>query len=127
MSYKRLTVRLSNGKIGCLHEYSRNDLIERLAELEDKIEDKTLIEVPCKVGDKVYMPWEYDGINGIAELTVNDIFIDNGSIQTNLTSDAAEYMRRYRYGLFDFEDIGKAVFLTKAEAEAKLEELRRLK
>ena len=28
--------------------------IERLAELEDKIEDGTLVELPCKVGDKVY-------------------------------------------------------------------------
>lgn len=28
--------------------------LERLAELEDKIEDGTLVELPCNVGDKVY-------------------------------------------------------------------------
>ena len=44
-NYKRLTIRLSNGKIGCLQEYSQKDLINRLSDLEDKIEDGTLIEL----------------------------------------------------------------------------------
>jgi hypothetical protein len=46
MKYERLTLRLQNGKIGCLQEYSQKDLINRLAELEDKIENGTLIEFP---------------------------------------------------------------------------------
>ena len=45
--YKRLTVRLANNEIGCLQEYRKDDLIQRLAELEDKIENGTLIELPC--------------------------------------------------------------------------------
>lgn len=103
------------------------EIYRRLQELENKIENGTLIELPCKVGDTVYMPWEYDGIYAIAELTVNDIFLDmtigSSSIQTNLESDSAEYMKIYRYGLFKFEDIGQKIFLTKAEAEKKLKEL----
>ena len=30
------------------------EIYNRLAELEDKIENKTLIELPCKAGDTVY-------------------------------------------------------------------------
>lgn len=41
--YKRLTIRLANKEIGCLREYRKDDLIRRLAELEDKIENGTLI------------------------------------------------------------------------------------
>ena len=41
--YKRLTIRLANKEIGCLREYRKDDLIRRLAELEDKIENGTLV------------------------------------------------------------------------------------
>ena len=30
------------------------EIYNRLAELEDKIENKTLVELPCKAGDTVY-------------------------------------------------------------------------
>ena len=43
--YKRLTIRLRNGKIDCLQEYSNKDLINRLAELEDKIEQSELVKI----------------------------------------------------------------------------------
>lgn len=97
---------------------------QRLCDLEDKIENGTLKFMPCKVGDKVYMPWEYDGVSGVAELTVKEVFMDSDVIETNLVSDSAEYLRKYRYGLFNFEEIGKIIFLTKAEAEAMLLQLK---
>ncbi len=103
--------------------FMRLEVIEILT----KYKNGMLVELPCKVGDTVYMPWEYDGVSGVAELTVNDIFLDmnigSSSIKTNLESDRAEYMRRYSFGLFKFEDIGQKIFLTKAKAEAKLKEL----
>ena len=105
-----------------------NEIIHSFNDLIDEIEQGLILKLPCKVGDTVYMPWEYDGVSGVAELTVNDIFLDlnigSSSIQTNLESDVAEYMRRYRYGLFEFNEVGKEIFLTKAEAEAKLQELK---
>lgn len=58
MKYKRLTERVGKGV--AIKETSRNDnmsiwnAIHRLAELEDKIEQGTLIELPCKVGDTMY-------------------------------------------------------------------------
>ena len=100
------------------------DAIERLAELEDKIEDGTLRFLPCKTGDKVYMPWEYNGVNDIAELTVKRISVDEKCIDTNLKSDVFDYFRKYDFGVFMFDEIGAKVFLTKPEAEAKLKELK---
>ncbi len=59
MKYERFTSRVGNGI--SVKETSFNDnksifnAIDRLAELEDKIEQGTLIELPCKVGDTVYL------------------------------------------------------------------------
>ena len=117
--------------VGSMENYTgavKGIAIDKLADLENKIENGTLIELPCKVGDTIYMPWEYDGASAVAELTVNDMFldinIDSSSIQTDLESDDAKYMRKYSYGLFKFEDIGEKIFLTKAEAEQRLKELK---
>ena len=57
--YKRLTKQVFNKVQGCedkmtMHGQSLYDLYNRLAELEDKIENGTLIELPCKVGDTIY-------------------------------------------------------------------------
>lgn len=106
--YKRLTVQLSNGKIGCLQEYSQNDLIERLAELEDKIENGTLIEVLFKAGDIVY---QLDNGGIIYENEIKSIYYVNNTLFYDCGSFA-----------FDNTAIGEGIYLTKAEAEKKLEE-----
>lgn len=66
MNSKRLTMHTPDG--ACLilkadnEQDAQQELMEkfkeacnRLAELEDKLENGTLIELPCKVGDKVYV------------------------------------------------------------------------
>lgn len=134
--YKRLTDKEHKYK-GCVDCTYRNcqycdDIVDyekeaynRLCDLEDKIENGTLKFMPCEVGDTVYMPWEYDGEDGIAILTVEAIGItENSCIYTNLTSDDLGYMEKYNDGVFCFEEVGKIVFLSKAEAEAKLRELK---
>ena len=75
--------------------------LNRLAELEDKIEQGTLIELPCKVGDTVY---QTDG-EIIYEITINRIIYDTENIA------------------FDETAIGKMIFLSKEAAEARLKEL----
>ena len=91
-----------------------NQLKDRIAELEDKIENGTLIELPCKVGDKVWLI--YENQVEIAEIwrivltpTYNEFkwFIPYDGTQPKDT------------GSFKTNEIGKTVFLTKAEAEAK--------
>lgn len=109
-NYKRLTIRLSNEKIGCLQEYSQKDLINRLADLEDKIEDGTLIELPCKVGDMVFT------IEGgiIEEYEVLGVLVQFEELFFKIL--------RKRDCLCKFWG-SRSVFLTKSEAEAKLKEL----
>jgi hypothetical protein len=54
--YKRLTERRETPLVMSMWGGSSRDLrvYNRLAELENKIEQGTLIELPCKVGDTVY-------------------------------------------------------------------------
>lgn len=75
--------------------------LNRLAELEDKIEQGTLIELPCKVGDTVY---QTNGVR-IYESKVELLIYDCG-----------------RWA-FNEKAIGTSVFLTREEAEKRLEEL----
>ena len=118
MEYKRLTAKIKNGDygyygkeaifplVGCeLVDYEDGDLvqklIDRLAELEDKIEKGTLIELPCKVGDTVYlieMDWDED-CKSFYYITETDF-------------------------MFQYLDyFGTYCFLTREEAEKRLKEL----
>lgn len=77
-------------------------LLERLCHLEDKIENGTLIELPCKVGDTVYKLEKY-------------LWCD-----LRTTWEIEEEI--FELGMLDYL-WGKTIFLTKTEAEAKLREL----
>lgn len=93
--------------------------------MEKKIADGYLVELPCRVGDTVYMPWEYKGVSGVAILTVTHVIIDkvHSYIRTDFESDSQEYKQAYNYGKFDFRDFGKKVFTKQDEAEKALEKL----
>lgn len=113
--YKRLTVRHPNSDYIAITETKQLQetreskiVLNRLAELEDKIEDGTLIELPCKVGDIVY---QFDNGGEIYELMILHINIYKG--KPYYETDAID---------FDNRAIGESIFLTKAEAEARLKE-----
>lgn len=95
-------------------------LLDRLCDIEDKIENGTLIELPCKAGTKVYFVVDYPAyFKPIEETIVNGItqFIENGTIHNQITTTSCL--------CFNYErDLGRTLFLTKAEAEAKLRELK---
>lgn len=102
------------------------ELRERLKMFEDKLENGTLIELPCKVGDTVYsycyefgyiLPYFVENIN-ISFLANDRTFI---SFEANSHADETDELLDDID--FDLEDIGKNVFLTKDEAEQKLKEL----
>ena len=113
MKYKRMTERV--GKSIAIRETSTNDnksiwnAIERLAELEDKIENGTLVELPCKVGDTIY--WLTSN-NEIVEAVVSRIRINKYGVVFDVFEGGCEY------SMFNTE-----FFKTKAEAEQKLKEL----
>ena len=96
------------------------DIVTRyLAELEDKKENGTLIELPCNVGDTFY------------KTMIEALRIDEFVVKRICFQDICPY--RYVMGervsdrawvSFYLDDFGRTAFLTKSEAEAKLRELK---
>ena len=105
----------------CTFSFCNERVWQRLAEIEDKIENGTLIELPCKVGDTVY--WVFELVKNKLEILEGKI--RGLSISQNNTS---WFSVIYEYGLtfeHTFKDSwNKTVFLTKAQAEQKLKELK---
>lgn len=89
----------------------------RLAELEDKLENGTLIELPCKVGDTVWFIPLYGGnpYCGIRQDKIQVVGISSRGFHLKLREHHDHNKTYY---------LGKTVFLTKAEAEKKLKELK---
>lgn len=127
MEYKRLTKRNCAGYVvpvkPIMSGYSNiqaaeEELLDRLAELEDKIENGTLVELPCKVGDVMY---EVIGDAYIDEWEIESICFNKtypkGVIWAKRTRDFARWK-------FWIEDCATKWFATKAEAEKRLEEIR---
>ena len=131
MKYERLTMRLSNGKIGCLQEYSQKDLIDRLCELEDKIENGTLIELPCKVGKILYEVCEKPNDNLFVKLPSEFFIVEHRVCDIKIRMIGkkpifAIFTSNKEFGVMTWAGvhIGSQLFLTKAEAEKKLKELK---
>lgn len=105
MKYERLTIRqLENYE----DRFSKDIVYSRLQEIENKIEDKTLVELPFKVGyDTVYIIEDCKGEWSIRETIITEIHI-------------------YELGMFFCNMLGETfsdIYKTKAEAEKKLKEL----
>ena len=126
MSYKRLTERVGKGV--AIKETSTNDnksiwnAIECLADLEDKIENGTLIEIPIPYRTELHFLYsrEHYGkplppcIYSSKEWIFNVRY--DGKSWFSVAGRGIGYFGEYLH------EIGKTVFLTKAEAEAKLKE-----
>lgn len=93
-------------------------ILEKLADYEDLEEQGLLVRLPCKVGDTVYVPTR----NFVSELRITMVSVDmheayfswilNSGIYPNLDG-------------FSKSKLGKSVFLTREEAEKKLEEMKK--
>lgn len=92
--------------------------VKRLGELEEKIENGTLVELPCKVGEIMYEVVEGIPIQEwkIESICFNRIY-PKGVIWAERTRDLAHWK-------FWIEDCGTKWFVTKTEAEKRLEELK---
>ena len=89
----------------------------------DYLIEHGVIVLPCKVGDRLYLPWVGDGIRSVEVLTVTRIIlggIHDGAEFFICTNYGDRY--DYRYGRFDFVDIGQEVFFDREDAEKKLAE-----
>ena len=104
----------------------KNLLIEKLGEYEDLEEKERLIKLPCKVGDTV---WDNDyGRLYAYTITAFSFGECEGYIYEPFTKKEVIFYYASSggsiTGSFAESEIGKSVFLSKAEAEAKLKELR---
>lgn len=129
MNNKRLTMHTSDG--ACLiinadnEQDAQQELMEkfkeacnRLAELEDKLENGTLIELPCKVGDTVYVIYD----KYITSAKVLSAYIDQAGGMFDLQIKTKEETVTGYKTIIDHNYSFENVFLTKEEAKKALEE-----
>lgn len=105
-----------NAVDGCKNCYIQQ-VFKKLADYEDLEEQGLLVRLPCKVGDTVYVPTR----NFVSELRITMVSVNmhgtyfswmlNSGIYPNLDG-------------FSVNKLGKTVFLTREEAEKKLEEMK---
>ena len=97
----RLTERTGEGQAIPRMDLKNNGhqrCMERLAEYEDLEEQNKLLKLPCEIGQRVYMIYQFCG-------------------------KGAWEIEEHKIRLEDLENIGKTVFLTREEAEAALKEM----
>lgn len=95
----------------------KNLLIEKLGKYEDLEEKGRIFILPCKLGDTVYVPTR----DFVSELRIVHITVSENNTFFHWILDTGIYPN---LNGFAGDNIGKTVFLTKSEAEAKLNELR---
>ena len=93
------------------------------AALRERLEKA--VELPCKVGDKVYIPWAWDNQSGIVEAPVVTIrlYPYTRKYETRLETNSLTFAQKYQYGNFNDKDFGTLIFTTREAAEARLKEL----
>lgn len=104
----------SQGTGNCIYV---KEMVEKLAEYEDLEEQGKLLKIPCKVGDEIFIPIDFQGkvhrgvIIGVEYSKIRKSFV--AVVRTD--DDFLCYEK--------FEDFGKNVFLNKTEAENELNKM----
>ena len=134
---ERLTYRGRDDRAYC--NYGTRDIINKLAKYEDAEEQGLLLQLPCKLGDKLYFIGnkcdkceEYDCYGCpynknkeerhkkfIHPITVKQFRVLKDSIEI---VDTDSVWSSYEISM-NMKEINKTLFLTKAEAEQKLKEM----
>ena len=92
----------------------KNLLIEKLGKYEDLEEQGRLVKLPCKIGTEVYDITWWDNVQ-------EKVVIKGKTYHRTVYKHK---VTKLPFTYSDIDNFGKTVFLTKAEAEAKLKELR---
>lgn len=116
--YQRLTVKNVGRYTQIKDDYSTFDCLRRLAELEDKIENGTLVELPCKEGDIVYFVNWYRHPPRIEAFKVDHLEVNKNYIRVA----CYDFENEYDYSMYRFD--GKDISVSKEEALKKLKELK---
>ena len=112
---ERLTRRTETGGIKYTrHNIYEENIVEKLAEYEDLEEQGLLLRLPCKVGTTIYSIANNGKIYPVK--ATREVRIVNDML--HIICESCSYS-----DLVSYDDIGKTVFLTQAEAEQKLKEM----
>lgn len=115
---KLIMVKQDNGEyIPVYWDEDNFKAIKKLAAYEDSEEQGLLVRLPCKAEDTVYVPTRFL----VSEFKITAIFCDIHGTYFYWLFYCGIYERTSG---FSECDIGKTVFLTREEAEKKLEEMR---
>ena len=101
---------------GCKNCYIQQ-VFKKLADYEDLEEQGLLVRLPCKVGDTVYVPTR----NFVSELRITMVSVNMHEAYFSWMLNSGIYPNLD--GFHGYE-LGKTVFLTREEAEKKLEEMK---
>ena len=129
MKYERLTERDTKGfavyKRKCnsdsigenlyIQGMREEEVLNRLAELEDDLESGKIIRLPCKVGDTVYEVFKDHIPPFIKETKIEKIVVTGKGLRLRLSRNSF-----YETAI---SSLGKTLFLTREEAEKRLKEL----
>lgn len=101
-------------------ENNRHNVLQKLADYEDAEEQGLLLRLPCKFGDKLYRitPYAKEPIITTHVLQINIKQFFNGKIIVRI-----DVMDKIGESCYFLDDIGKKIFLSREEAEAKLAEM----
>lgn len=123
--YKRLTKRTDNGDVYFVpKETDIYKCLDRLAELEDMIESGKLVELPCEIGDTVWVinAWmEYgDRTKGEPYFVTRYELVEGKATGFEIYGSDCRIMQNTprRHGVQPY------VFTSKAQAEARLKKLK---
>ena len=107
-----------NAVDGCKNCYIQQ-VFKKLADYEDLEEQGLLVRLPCKVGDTVYVPTR----NFISELRITLVSVNTNEMAMYFSWLLNSGIYPNLDGFHGY-DLGKTVFLTREEAEKKLEEMK---
>ena len=123
--YKRLTIWNEELQRPCMSADSSNEQtvdivarhVDRLYELENAIENDTLVFLPCKVGDTIYEVFKNHRPPFIQQTTIEKIIITKKGLRLKLERNST-----YETSITAW---GKTLFPTKEAAEKALEEMKK--
>lgn len=115
-----------NGCVGCEYEYADDACEKHLTDImaNDLLANGVIVP-PCNVGQWVYVPWNWEGQQGVATVKVEEINFYDSQMQymffIDMESDDESFNQAFG-GWKIGKSIGETVFLTKEDAEKALAE-----
>lgn len=111
----------------CANQHNQlAEWLEELKSYKEAEEHGLLVRLPCKVGDKV---WDNDfGHPESYEIKAFSYGYCDGYVEPDIEDQIIFYYENYSgsiAGAFPMSQLGKTVFLTREEAEKKLEEMKK--